>query len=70
VANVFGRSAAGVLLTGMGKGGTYELKLMKEKGAITIVYNEESSVIHGMPGEAISLNAETHVLSQLGWRQH
>ena len=35
---------------------------MKEKGAITIAQDEESSVIHGMPGEAIRLKATTHVL--------
>ncbi len=66
VAHVFGRSAVGVLLTGMGRDGAHELKLMKEKGAITIAQNEESSVIHGMPGEAINLDAATYVLSPEG----
>jgi two-component system chemotaxis response regulator CheB len=35
---------------------------MKEKGAITIVQDEESSVVYGMPGEAIKLDAATYVL--------
>lgn len=62
VALVCGPEAVGVLLTGMGKDGAEELRLMKEKGAITIAQDEKSSVIHGMPGEAIRLGAATHVL--------
>jgi two-component system chemotaxis response regulator CheB len=63
IANIYRKSAAGVLLTGMGKDGAEELKLLKEKGAITIVQNKESSVVYGMPGQAIKLGAATHVLS-------
>lgn len=62
-AEVFRSGAVGVLLTGMGRDGAEELKMMKENGAITIVQNEESSVVHGMPGEAIKLNAAKHILS-------
>jgi len=62
VAKNFGKHAVGVLLTGMGKDGSKELKLMKEKGAITIAQDKESSVVHGMPGEAIKLGAATHIL--------
>ncbi len=36
---------------------------MKDKGAITIVQDKESSVIFGMPGEAVALNAHTYMLS-------
>lgn len=63
VANVYGRHAVGVLLTGMGKDGAEELKMMKDKGAITIVQDENSSVIFGMPKAAIELDAATYVLS-------
>lgn len=63
VKEVYGQNAVGVLLTGMGKDGAEELRLMKEKGAITIAQDEESSVVHGMPGEAISLGAVNYVLS-------
>jgi two-component system chemotaxis response regulator CheB len=62
VAEVFGKNAVGVLLTGMGKDGVQELKLMKEKGAVTIAQDRESSVIYGMPGEAVSLNAAAYIL--------
>jgi two-component system chemotaxis response regulator CheB len=36
---------------------------MKKKGAVTFVQDEESSLIYGMPGEAIKLNAATYILS-------
>ena len=62
VAEAFGPSAVGVLLTGMGRDGAAELKLMKERGAITIAQDRDSSIVHGMPGEAIRLGAATHVL--------
>lgn len=63
LADNYGAQAAGVLLTGMGKDGAVELLLMKEKGALTIAQDKESSVVHGMPGEAIKLGAPRMVLS-------
>lgn len=63
VANAFGRNAIGVLLTGMGKDGAKELKLMKDEGAVTMVQDKQSSVVNGMPGEALSLGAANYVLS-------
>jgi two-component system chemotaxis response regulator CheB len=57
-----GPDAVGVLLTGMGKDGADELKRLKESGGVTIAQDRESSVVHGMPGEAIALGAATHVL--------
>ncbi|MBV9848250.1 MAG: chemotaxis protein CheB, partial [Armatimonadetes bacterium] len=63
VADVCGESAVGVLLTGMGKDGAEELKLMKDRGAVTIAQDRESSVVHGMPGEAIKLGGATYVLA-------
>jgi two-component system chemotaxis response regulator CheB len=62
VARVYGDRAVGVLLTGMGSDGAGELRLMKDAGAVTIVQDRESSVIHGMPGEALKLKAATHTL--------
>ena len=63
LAEVGGRNSLGVLLSGMGKDGAVELKLMKDNGAITIAQDRESSIIHGMPGEAIDLGGATHVLA-------
>lgn len=62
VSETYGPKAIGVLLTGMGKDGAEELKLMRDNGAITFAQDKESSVVHGMPGEAIQLNAATFVL--------
>lgn len=63
VAAVCGANAVGVLLTGMGRDGADELKLLKDLGAVTIAQDAESSVVHGMPGEAIKLGAATYVLA-------
>jgi two-component system chemotaxis response regulator CheB len=46
----------------MGTDGALELKLMKERGAVTIAQDKESSVVHGMPGEAIRLGGVTYIL--------
>ena len=62
LAEVCGSHAVGVLLTGMGRDGAEELKLMRDNGAVTIAQDRESSVVHGMPGEAIRLGAAMHVL--------
>ena len=63
VAQAFGANAVGVLLTGMGRDGAEELGLMRLKGAITVAQDRETSVVFGMPGEAVKLNAAAHVLS-------
>jgi two-component system, chemotaxis family, protein-glutamate methylesterase/glutaminase len=62
-ANVLGSSAVGVLLTGMGKDGAKELLEMKEHGGLTIAQDEASSIVHGMPGEAIKLGGAMYTLS-------
>ena len=62
VAQAFGKHAVGVLLTGMGRDGAAELKLMREQGALTIVQDHESAVVYGMPGEAVKLGAAVDVL--------
>jgi two-component system, chemotaxis family, protein-glutamate methylesterase/glutaminase len=63
IAENCGAHATGVLLTGMGKDGAAELKLMRDRGAFTIAQDRESSVVHGMPGEAIDLGAACVVLA-------
>lgn len=63
VAETYGPSAAGVLLTGMGRDGAEELKLMRQRGAVTFAQDKESSTIHGMPGEAIRIGAAQYIQS-------
>ena len=50
VAEVYGGEAVAGLLTGMGRDGAEELKLLREKGAATFAQDKDSSVVHGMPG--------------------
>ncbi|MDR3391843.1 MAG: chemotaxis-specific protein-glutamate methyltransferase CheB [Sulfuriferula sp.] len=63
LASVYGCDIVAGLLTGMGRDGAEELRLLKEKGAVTFAQDKESSVVHGMPGEAIRLNAVTYILA-------
>jgi two-component system chemotaxis response regulator CheB len=50
-----GANALGVLLTGMGCDGAHGLKEMHEAGSPTIIQDEKTSVVWGMPGEAYKL---------------
>ncbi|MBK5931998.1 chemotaxis response regulator protein-glutamate methylesterase [Halochromatium salexigens] len=62
-ARLVGRKATGVLLTGMGKDGAAGLLAMREAGALTMAQDEASSVVFGMPREAIALGAAREVVS-------
>lgn len=63
VADAYGSSSIGILLTGMGQDGAIGLKQMKDCGAITFAQDEASSVVYGMPGEAKKLGAAGYILS-------
>jgi len=60
-AKAVGAGAVGVLLTGMGDDGASGLKKLHDTGARTIAQDEISSVVFGMPHEAIKLGAADHV---------
>ncbi len=62
VAKQAGKNAVGVLLTGMGKDGAQGLLNMRNNGANTIAQDERTSIVFGMPKEAISLNAVDRIL--------
>jgi two-component system chemotaxis response regulator CheB len=57
VARESGKSAIGVILTGMGYDGAKGLLSMKQKGAKTIGQDENSSVVYGMPKVAFNIGA-------------
>ena len=63
VAQTMGARGVGLIMTGMGDDGAQGLMEMKEAGAVTFAQDEASSVVFGMPREAILLGAVSTVLS-------
>jgi two-component system chemotaxis response regulator CheB len=63
VAKAVGRNALGMILTGMGDDGARGLLSMRQAGANTIAQDEASSVVFGMPKEAIKLGAAEQIFS-------
>jgi two-component system chemotaxis response regulator CheB len=61
-AQAAGRNAVGVILTGMGDDGADGLAEMKAAGARTIAQDEATSVVFGMPKEAIARGGVDEVL--------
>jgi two-component system chemotaxis response regulator CheB len=62
VAKYVGGNAVGIILTGMGADGARGLLEMRQAGAHTIAQDEKTSVVFGMPGEAVKINAAEKVL--------
>jgi two-component system chemotaxis response regulator CheB len=62
VAQTAGQKAIGVLLSGMGADGAQGLMEMRDVGAATVAQDEDTSVVWGMPGEAVKLGAVDSVL--------
>lgn len=62
VAAAAGSKAAAILLTGMGVDGAEGLVEMRREGALTVAQDEETSVVFGMPREAIRLGGAELVL--------
>jgi two-component system, chemotaxis family, protein-glutamate methylesterase/glutaminase len=62
VATEYGPTAAGCLLTGMGRDGAVGLLQMRAKGGHTFAQDEASSVVYGMPREAALLGAAAFIM--------
>ncbi|MEN9722542.1 MAG: protein-glutamate methylesterase [Pseudomonadota bacterium] len=62
VARTMGKHSLGVILTGMGKDGAQGLLSMKKAGGSSIVQDEKTSVVFGMPKAAIDVGAADQVV--------
>lgn len=62
LAECAGQNVVAALLTGMGKDGARGLLAIRESGGYTFAQDEATSVIYGMPKEAVNLNAAEEVL--------
>jgi two-component system, chemotaxis family, protein-glutamate methylesterase/glutaminase len=64
-----GRNVVGVIMTGMGDDGAKGMLEMKQAGAFNIAQDEASSVVFGMPAEAIKMGGVDRVLplSHIAW---
>jgi len=59
----YGAKALAVLMSGMGRDGAQGLLHLCNSGAETVVQDRESSVVYGMPEEALKLKAAKHVMT-------
>jgi len=62
LARTYGPQALGIILTGMGDDGVDGLEQLRRSKGLPIAQDEQSSVVHGMPGEAIRRRAAERVL--------
>jgi two-component system chemotaxis response regulator CheB len=64
------RTIWGIILTGMGRDGAEGISHIKQIGGTTIAQDEETSIIFGMPREAIKTGQVDHILSPAGIRTY
>lgn len=62
IASYYGSQATGILLTGMGNDGADGMYFIEKMGGLTIAQDESTSVVFGMPKEAIALGAVQTIL--------
>lgn len=60
---IYGKHLLGIILTGMGRDGTDGMLKIKENGGYNIAQDKDTSVVYGMPGNAINQGAIDQVLS-------
>lgn len=70
VAEAVGTNALAVILTGMGKDGALGIRTIAEHGGYTVAQDEETSLIFGMPQEAIKTGGVKKVLALGKVSQH
>jgi two-component system, chemotaxis family, protein-glutamate methylesterase/glutaminase len=63
VASVYGKKSLGIIMTGMGRDGVVGIRLMKRHSAGIIAQNRETSVVFGMPAEAIKSGCVDYIAS-------
>lgn len=77
IANTYGRSAMGIIMTGMGDDGTRGCQLLKRLGCPIVAQDEASCVIYGMPRKIVEagladaiipLNKIYEIIQQAGTR--
>lgn len=61
VARFWTGDAVGVLLTGMGRDGAQGLKLLRQRGYLTIAQDEQSCAVYGMPKAAAAIDAAVEI---------
>jgi two-component system chemotaxis response regulator CheB len=63
IGTTYSGNAIAILLSGMGKDGAAELGLIRGRGGITIAQDEATSLIFGMPAEAMKLGTAEYTMS-------
>ena len=61
VAESFGQSTLGVILTGMGSNGIHGVRNIKGRGGVIVAQNEQTCVVYGMPRAVIEAGLADHV---------
>ncbi|MBW3555068.1 MAG: chemotaxis protein CheB, partial [Gemmatimonadetes bacterium] len=62
VARIYGAAAVAVVLTGMGRDGAEGALAVRAAGGRVLAQDEETSIVYGMPAEAVRIGAAQRVL--------